>query len=132
MNLDEAIIHAKTKAKELEDEAETVRSCEESNVFPKSLILEKYRACIECAADHKQLASWLEELKCYREITCAKNTTLIIDEVFLNLSHGHINAMLKYEKEQTGEGVITRHMRIKEMLGARTGTSENLKRKEDI
>lgn len=127
MNLDEAIIHAKNKAIELEKDAETVRSYEESNGFPKSFILEKYKACIECAADHKQLASWLEELKCYREITCAKNTTLIIDEEFLNLSHGHINAMLEYEKEQTGEGVITRHMRIKEMLGARTGTSEDSK-----
>lgn len=60
MNLDEAIIHAKIKAIELEIEAETVRSCEESNVFPESLILEKYRACMNVQLI---INNWLPGLK---------------------------------------------------------------------
>ena len=116
MNLDKAIIYAGTKAVELEREAEIVRSSEESkNIFPECYILEKYNAYKECAADYRQLASWLEELKCYRGITSSKNITLIIDGVNLKLSQGHIDAMLNYEKEQTGEGVITKHMEIMKM-----------------
>lgn len=34
MNLDEAIIHVRTKAIKLVEKAKTVRSSEESNIFP--------------------------------------------------------------------------------------------------
>ena len=120
MNLDKAIIYAGTKAVELERKAKIVCSNEESKkIFPESFILEKYNAYRECAADYRQLASWLEELKCYRGITSSKNITLIIDGVNLKLSQGHIDALLNYEKEQTGEGVITKHMEIMKMLEER-------------
>lgn len=120
MNLDKAIIYAGTKAVELERKAKIVCSSEESKkIFPESYILGKYNAYRECAADYRQLASWLEELKCYRGITSSKNITLIIDGVNLKLSQGHIDALLNYEKEQTGEGVITKHMEIMKMLEER-------------
>lgn len=49
MTLDEAIEHAKKKSCELYDEG-----------------------CVDCAAEHRQLANWLHELKVLRE----ENTTL--------------------------------------------------------
>ena len=58
MTLDEAIEHAKEKAKELYDEAMFVHA------NPND---EKLDACIECASEHEQLAEWLTELKARRE-----------------------------------------------------------------
>ena len=64
LTLDEAITHAKEKAKELRAEAETWSEYK--------LVSEKARNsmsdCLECANEHEQLAAWLEELKSYKDL----------------------------------------------------------------
>ena len=55
MTLDEAIQHAREKAKEQMYYANFERG---SN----------FSSCIKCAGEHEQLAEWLEELKEYRDL----------------------------------------------------------------
>ena len=57
MTLDEAILHAREKARE--------KMLEYENHYDKD---EHYypRQCKRCAEEHEQLAEWLEELKSYR------------------------------------------------------------------
>ena len=55
MILDEAIKHCEEVAEENEKNAKCI-----NNIYKKS--------CLECAAEHRQLAEWLRELKTYREI----------------------------------------------------------------
>lgn len=59
MTLDEAIRHC-------EEVAEENENCYErwSIHHPK---VGKEQTCLECAAEHRQLAEWLKELKAYRE-----------------------------------------------------------------
>ena len=59
MTLDEAIIHAESKAWEKKREADNCFNYE-------GPWYEEKRAC---ANEHKQLAEWLKELKVYRETT---------------------------------------------------------------
>ena len=58
MTLDEAILHAREKARE--------KMLEYENHYDKD---EHYypRQCKRCAEEHEQLAEWLEELKAFRE-----------------------------------------------------------------
>lgn len=58
MTIDEAIQHSKEKAKEKYIEADEVYH------FDKDW--GKRVECLECAKEHEQLASWLEELKKYK------------------------------------------------------------------
>lgn len=53
MTLDEAIVHAKETAKKLRSMTSVTDG-------------KPYNECLECAKDHEQLASWLEELKALR------------------------------------------------------------------
>lgn len=63
-NLTEAIIHAREKAKELNDMADNWKRLSDE----KGLSLPSdYAPCKECAAEHEQLADWLEELAKRRE-----------------------------------------------------------------
>ena len=60
--LKEAIEHAKFTAQKLKAEAKSWQAC--------AIVLKgkaKSNECLECAADHEQLASWLEELDKRRE-----------------------------------------------------------------
>lgn len=50
MTLDEAIIHAEEVAEENEKNGKSI-----NNIYKKS--------CLECAAEHRQLAEWLKALK---------------------------------------------------------------------
>ena len=54
MTLDEAIEHARSKAREQMYNAN----------FEKGF---NFRSCIKCAEEHEQLAEWLQELKNYRK-----------------------------------------------------------------
>ena len=56
LTLDEAIKHCKEKAEELRKEASFMPDYSE-DIEP----------CLECAAEHEQLAEWLAELKEYRK-----------------------------------------------------------------
>lgn len=58
MNLNEAIKHCEEKAEELNQRAE---SAENNGQYKFS------DECKECAAEHEQLAAWLEELKTLRK-----------------------------------------------------------------
>ena len=60
-NLTEAIVHCREKAEELKDKAfsDFDSWTEEGKVLATN--------CLECANEHEQLASWLEELKERRE-----------------------------------------------------------------
>ena len=55
LTLDEAIKHCLETAEQLEERANTPYKCEDSEL--------QDNACRECAADHRQLAEWLTELK---------------------------------------------------------------------
>ena len=59
LTIDEAIAHAREKAKELSDKAYA-----EVN---KTLTEDEAYECNECASEHEQLALWLEELAKRRE-----------------------------------------------------------------
>ena len=56
MTLDEAIEHAKEKAKEQRYYAN----------FERNGMM--YQSCIKCAEEHEQLAEWLEQLKKYQQL----------------------------------------------------------------
>lgn len=55
MTIDEAIQHCLETAEQLEERANAPYKCEDSEL--------QDNACRECAADHRQLAEWLTELK---------------------------------------------------------------------
>lgn len=59
MTLDEAIKHCDEVA-----ESEEQKYKDWKGDYPH---LKKIDSCIECAKEHRQLASWLKELKAYRE-----------------------------------------------------------------
>ena len=85
MTLDEAIEHAKEKAKELYDEAMFVHA------NPND---EKLDACIECASEHEQLADWLTELKARREadrwIPVSERLPEPLTEVLVTSTNGYV------------------------------------------
>ena len=56
MTLDEAIKHAKAKAKEQRYYAK----------FEHNRMM--YQSCIKCSEEHEQLAEWLEQLKEYKQL----------------------------------------------------------------
>lgn len=64
-NLTEAISHAREVAEELKKEVE--RNDLKYGKSNNPIDLKVAAECLECAKDHEQLASWLEELKARRE-----------------------------------------------------------------
>ena len=88
MELDEAILHCKNKAKELKDEANAC--C--------SIPAEDIADCIECAREHLQLAEWLEELKRLREVTeqADKMIPLSVAKGIVNRFIGYIDEDMVY------------------------------------
>lgn len=65
MTIDEAIKHAKDKAKEQRKDYDTCVVKEGYGC--KDCAYYYSKSCIECAEEHEQLAEWLEELKEYKE-----------------------------------------------------------------
>ena len=66
LGLNEAIKHCHDKATELEQEAQQWLECNPIGE-PRARVDKAYEDCRECAAEHRQLAEWLTELKAYRE-----------------------------------------------------------------
>ena len=60
MTIDEAIKHCLETAEQLEERANIPYKVEDSEL--------QDNACRECAADHRQLAEWLTELKQWRRV----------------------------------------------------------------
>ena len=69
MTLDEAIKHCEEVAEQNETSAITYKNCKEikANMYEKLTAEKAENDCRECAADHRQLAKWLTELKDLRE-----------------------------------------------------------------
>lgn len=65
LTLDEAIKHCLEVAEQNETDAITYKNCKEikTNMYEKLLAEKVENDCLECAADHRQLAAWLTELK---------------------------------------------------------------------
>ena len=64
LGLDEAIKHCHEKAEELEHQCDVWKTLADEG---KLTLPTDYEPCKECAAEHRQLAEWLTELKAYRE-----------------------------------------------------------------
>ena len=69
MTLDEAIKHCKEVAEKNENDVEVydVLAKNHKNTYSKLTATKYATDCAECAADHRQLAEWLTELKDLRE-----------------------------------------------------------------
>ena len=65
MTIDEAIAHCLEVAEQNETSAITYKNCKEikTNMYEKLTAEKAENDCRECAADHRQLAEWLTELK---------------------------------------------------------------------
>lgn len=65
LTLDEAIKHCEEVANQKEISAITYKNCKEfkANIYEKLTAEIAENDCTECAADHRQLAKWLTELK---------------------------------------------------------------------
>ena len=70
MELDEAIKHCLEVAEKNEMSAITYKNCKEIkiNMYEKLTAEKAENDCRECAAEHKQLAEWLTELKQWRRV----------------------------------------------------------------
>jgi hypothetical protein len=70
MGLDEAIKHCLEVAEQNETSAITYKNCKEikANMYEKLTAEKAENDCRECAADHRQLAEWLTELKQWRRV----------------------------------------------------------------
>jgi hypothetical protein len=69
LTLDEAIKHCEEVAEQNETSAITYKNCKEikANMYEKLTAEKAENDCRECAADHRQLAEWLTELKDLRD-----------------------------------------------------------------
>jgi len=69
MTIDEAISHCLEVAEQNEISAITYKNCKEikTNMYEKLTAEKAENDCCECAADHRQLAEWLMEVKDLRE-----------------------------------------------------------------
>lgn len=85
MKIDEAIEHAREKAKEQRYYA----NFEHNGMM--------YQSCIKCAEEHEQLAEWLEELKDYRD----KNKMVVrVDVENMDSIKDKIEELSKYAEIQ--------------------------------
>lgn len=64
MTLEEAIIHAKDVAEEIEHDAKEYNRLAKLETYPSRKECESaYKRCCKCAKEHRQLAEWLKLLK---------------------------------------------------------------------
>ena len=98
MTLDEAILHAREKARE--------KMLEYENHYDKD---EHYypRQCKRCAEEHEQLAEWLEELKFIKQwksdvmdVFCRYDASSF-EELVANIRNKSINDFVKEFKRKT-------------------------------
>lgn len=76
MTIEEAIIHAEQVAKREEENAKQYDNAiiNQRNEFDAELCRSGAKSCRKCAAEHRQLAFWLKELKAIKE--CLKDKCL--------------------------------------------------------
>lgn len=66
LTLDEAIKHCLEVAEQKEHDSIATTGDHELDIAMKE-------GCIQCAADHRQLAEWLQELRAYRKLRICSN-----------------------------------------------------------
>ena len=93
-NLEDAINHARKKAEELEDQAfsDFDNWTDEGKVLATN--------CLECAAEHKQLAIWLTQLKAVKDIVREFNDDTL---GFTHSSSDFITAIIEAVSEEENE-----------------------------
>ena len=104
MTIDEAIAHAREKAKEIRENI-----IDGNNLEP----YESYCNAMtgRCAEEHEQLADWLEELKAYKETKCNKSVYLanksidMIDAVNKGYADGYNKAIDGFVKAIVDRGL---------------------------
>ena len=108
LTLDEAIKHCEEVAEQNESSAITYKNCKEikANMYEKLTAEKAENDCRECAADHRQLAEWLTELKDLRE----ENKVLISECDRLIKEKEELNKL----KEKAVLDICRREARLKE------------------
>ena len=90
MTIDEAIAHAREKAKDQRYYAN----------FEKNYLMRQ--SCLKCAEEHEQLAEWLEELKDYRD----KNKMVVrVDVENMDCIKDKIEELSKYAENQYSKAI---------------------------
>lgn len=120
LTLDEAIKHCEEVAEQNETSAITYKNCKEikTNIYEKLTAEKAENDCRECAADHRQLAEWLTELKELRKLTVINPIIAGYNEVYEKLIKGDIEEsndkdLLKTAVE-TLENVMPKYKRLSE------------------
>ncbi|WP_295095647.1 hypothetical protein [Ruminococcus sp.] len=129
MTIDEAIRHCVEVAEENDLAAGTYGILAENNhnAYEKLTAETKSSRCAECAADHRQLAEWLTELKELRKLTIINPIIAGYNEVYEKLRKGDIEASNDKDLLKTAidtlENVMPKYRRLSE---------ENQKQKKQI
>ena len=103
MTIEEAIKHCHEKA-------------EEQNRWASILEVESVERedCLECAKEHEQLATWLEELlEWHKRVEISKNggkTSIIFEGQPLFITEGHIEALIEYDRKEAEKKAIEQLM----------------------
>lgn len=102
MTLDEAIKHCLEVADKNEISAITYKNCKEikTNMYEKLTAEKAENDCRECAAEHRQLAEWLTELKDLR----AENKVLISECDRLIKEKGELLRKVSATEDDTNVG----------------------------
>lgn len=122
MKLEEAIKHCEEVANSIEMEAEFETDYECYFMTDK-----EREECKECAADHRQLAEWLTELKELRKLTVINPIIAGYNEVYEKLRKGDIEASNDKDLLKTAVGTLENFMPKYRRL-----SEDNQKQKEQI
>ena len=120
LDIDTAIKHCLEVAEKNDGEAEVydLLAKNHNNQYEKLTASRFYTDCAECAADHRQLAEWLTELKELRKLTAINPIIAGYNEVYEKLIKGDIEEsndkdLLKTAVE-TLENVMPKYRRLSE------------------
>lgn len=134
MTLDEAIKHAREKAKEQRKDNDTCVVKEGYGC--KDCAYYYSKSCIECAEEHEQLAEWLEELKEYKQLEeqglllklpfDVNSEVFIVSKQFIlerncteyvvkklkvrEFRYNHLRNFVIICEEQMGDSIVQRHL----------------------
>ena len=134
MTIDEAIKHAKDKAKEQRKDYDTCVVKEGYGC--KDCAYYYSKSCIECAEEHEQLAEWLEELKEYKQLEeqglllklpfDVNSEVFIVSKQFIlerncteyvvkklkvrEFRYNHLRNFVIICEEQMGDSIVQRHL----------------------
>ena len=114
MTIDEAIRHAEEVAEEQEKSCEVYGSLKkhQSGLYERLTAENNEKKCAECAAEHRQIARWLRDLKMYQQryldaLQLLKEATADFHKILPLISDCSFCIMYDKEKgECTGESAL--------------------------